>query len=325
MPLNGEATTAGRPVRVLLTGWFSFLHGEVTAGDMLAAEAVQDALRAASVPYTTAWSPVYRPDAPHLDDADPDAYTHLIFACGPVHSRPDPDGGPSPLMALHRRFAGCRRIAVGVSVPDPADPAATGFHDLLPRDSARQAEAGQTTADLSVRAARPAPVPLLGVVLTGGQHEYGPRRRHAEVSEALETWLGTLDAARLPLDTRLDTRDWRIPATPAQLHAVLGRLDAVVTTRLHGLVLALRAGTPALAVDPVAGGAKVSAQAAALDWPAALTSESVTPQNLDELLAWCLTPEARHRASRTADRSPLPHPLLDALIQRLAPSDGPTA
>ena len=29
------------------------------------------------------------------------------------------------------------------------------------------------------------------------------------------------------------------PETPAQLHAVLSRLDAVVTTRLHGLVLGL--------------------------------------------------------------------------------------
>lgn len=33
---------------------------------------------------------------------------------------------------------------------------------------------------------------------------------------------------------------------------MLRRLDVVVTTRLHGLVLALKNGVPALAVDPVA-------------------------------------------------------------------------
>lgn len=43
--------------------------------------------------------------------------------------------------------------------------------------------------------------------------------------------------------------------------------DLVVTTRLRGLVLALRNGVPALAVDPVVGGAKVAAQGRAWDRP----------------------------------------------------------
>ena len=34
---------------------------------------------------------------------------------------------------------------------------------------------------------------------------------------------------------------------------LVSRLEVVVTTRLHGLVLALRAGVPALAIDPAAG------------------------------------------------------------------------
>jgi polysaccharide pyruvyl transferase WcaK-like protein len=44
---------------------------------------------------------------------------------------------------------------------------------------------------------------------------------------------------------------------------VISRLDLVITMRMHGLVLALKHGVPALAVDPVAGGAKVTAQAQA--------------------------------------------------------------
>lgn len=75
----------------------------------------------------------------------------------------------------------------------------------------------------------------------------------------------------MPVDTRLDPRQWRNPSTPGQLDSVLCRLDAVLTTRLHGLVLALRLGVPVLAVDPVNGGGKVGAQAAAWGWPALVT------------------------------------------------------
>ncbi|MFH8344123.1 polysaccharide pyruvyl transferase family protein [Streptomyces sp. NPDC018045] len=306
--------TGGRSPRILLTGWFSFLNGEVTAGDLLAAEAVQDALRGAGLAYDTAWSPVFRPGALHLDDADPARYTDLVFACGPVHSRPPADGVPSPLLALHDRFAACRRVAVGVSVTDPDDPAVTRFDHVLPRDTD-----GQPTGvpDLSLRAPAPSGLPLVGVVLTGGQHEYGARRRHSEAGAAVTDWLRTVEAARLPMDTRLDARDWRLPGTPDELHAVLSRLDVVVTTRLHGMVLALRAGTPALAVDPVEGGAKVGAQAAALGWPAVLRCEQAEAAELDRLLAWCLSAEGRERAARHTAR-PAGGGLLDGLLRRLA-------
>ncbi|CAM5457113.1 Polysaccharide pyruvyl transferase family protein OS=Streptomyces rimosus subsp. rimosus (strain ATCC / DSM 40260 / JCM 4667 / NRRL 2234) OX=1265868 GN=SRIM_032260 PE=4 SV=1 [Streptomyces rimosus subsp. rimosus] len=164
-------------------------------------------------------------------------------------------------------------------------------------------------------------MPLVGVVLTGGQHEYGARRRHEEVTERLTDWLGTVDAARVPLDTRLDSRDWRLPATPDHLHAVLARLDVVVTTRLHGMVLALRAGTPALAVDPVEGGAKVSAQAAALGWPAVLRCEQAGKRELDRLFAWCLSPQGR---AQTGPHTLPPDGdgLLGGLLRWLARSDG---
>lgn len=48
-----------------------------------------------------------------------------------------------------------------------------------------------------------------------------------------------------------DTRDWQLCSTPDALAELMTRLDIVVTTRLHGLVLALRVGVPALAIDPV--------------------------------------------------------------------------
>ncbi|MFI8193611.1 polysaccharide pyruvyl transferase family protein [Streptomyces sp. NPDC085946] len=260
-----------------MTGWFSFLDGEATAGDVLALRRVEDVLRGTGLPYDVAWSPGFLPEALHLDDVRPGDYTHLVFVCGPLH-------GPQ-VEELHRRFAHCVRIAVGTSVIDPGSPAVTGFHRVLPRDAPDR----EPVEDLAARAPVVPARPVVGVILTHGQHEYGEQRRHDRVAEEVTRWLAGKDCARLELETRLDTRDWHLSATPAQLQSVLARLDLVVTDRLHGLVLALRVGTPVLAVDPVAGGAKVTAQARACGWPALLAAERLDVRQLDRWWDWCLT------------------------------------
>lgn len=263
--------------RILLTGWFSFRDGEATAGDVLALRRVQEVLDRARLPYDTAWSPVFQPSALHLDNADPTAYSHLVFVSGPIQ-------GPQ-VAALHERFAQCRRIAVGTSVVDGDDPAVTGFHRILARD----APAGTPLEDLSARAPALPPKPVVGVILTHGQEEYGQPRRDTEVVDQVTEWLAGKDCARIELQARLDIHDWHLSATPAQFQSLLARLDLVVTDRLHGLVLALRAGIPALAVDPVAGGAKVTAQARACGWPALVAADRLDAGRLERWWDWCLT------------------------------------
>jgi hypothetical protein len=304
-----------RMPRILLTGWFSFREGEVTAGDVLALRRVQDLLSRAGLPYDTVWSPGYRPAAPHLDDVAPEAYSHLLFVCGPLQ-------GPQ-VAGLHQRFRQCRRIAVGTSVVDPADPAVTGFHRVLARD----APGSDPVRDLSLNAPEGTATPVVGVILTHGQREYGSRRRHDEVADRVTGWLGGVDCAPIALDTRLDSRDWRLSTTADQFQSVLPRLDCVVTDRLHGLVLALRAGTPALAVDPVVGGAKVTAQARACDWPALVPAEQVDEGRLDHWWQWCLS--AGREAARRQRRAFLDGPaadgtegLVDALLARSVDRSG---
>ncbi|WP_031508924.1 polysaccharide pyruvyl transferase family protein [Streptomyces megasporus] len=274
--------------KVLLTGWFTFLHGEVTAGDELALRRVQEVLDRSGIPHETAWSPGFRPDAMSLEDARPERYSHLVFVCGPLH-------GPR-VAELHERYAHCVRVAVGVSVVDPDDPAVRGFHHVLPRD----APGVRTSPDLAAAAPPLSPTPVVGVVLTHGQGEYGRRRRHDEAAGRITDWLAGLDCARLELDTRLARDDWRLCRTPAQLQSVFARLDVVVTDRLHGLVLALRAGVPALAVDPVAGGAKVTAQARAYRWPALIPVERLGAGELNRWWTWCLV-SGRAAARRRRD------------------------
>ncbi|MFF3500866.1 polysaccharide pyruvyl transferase family protein [Streptomyces sp. NPDC003247] len=263
--------------RILVTGWFGFLDGEATAGDVLALDRVRDVLRRAGLEHDVAWSPGFRPGGLHLSRVRPEDYSHLVFVCGPLH-------GPQ-IEELHRRFAHCARIAVGVSVVDADGPAVTGFHRVLARDG----DGPDPTCDLAARAPALPARPVVGVILTHGQHEYGARRRHERVAEEITRWLSGRDCARLELETRLDTHDWRLHATPAQLESVLSRLDLVVTDRLHGMLLSLRAGVPALAVDPVEGGAKVTAQARACGWPALLPAERLDAAALDRWWQWCTT------------------------------------
>lgn len=269
-------------MRVLVAGWPSFLHGEATAGDVLSMRRVSAALDGAGIAVDVAWSPTLRPGALHLDEADPAHYTHVVFTCGPVHGE--------QVEWLHRRYAGCRRIAVGVSVVDERSEAVAGFDRILARDGF-----GDPQPDLSY-AAHTDSVSVVGIMLAPGQHEYGGRRHHEQVHKTLLNWACGLDCARIGLDTRLDTADWRHCATPDQFVSLLARCDAVLTTRMHGLVLALRAGVPALAVDPVAGGGKVTAQARALGWPAVVPAEEVCPDTLDRWWRWCGSGRVRERS-----------------------------
>lgn len=303
------------PGRVLVTGWASFLHGEATAGDVLAMEAVREELTRAAVECELAWSPVFRPGALTLEEANPARYTHLVFACGPLQGR--------DIERLHHRFSDCRRVAIGVSVVDIADPAAAGFHVILPRD-------GSGVPPMGDLASVPEPerasemVPVAGVIRVSGQAEYPGRAQHEAVCDALTQWLDGCGCALVPLDTRLDPRDWRLCGTPAELEAVIGRLDLVITMRMHGLVLALKHGVPALAIDPVAGGAKVTAQAQAWQWPAIVgiglgeaPEEALDPGRLDGWRDWCLSPAGRDAAGRAA-QSPPPSPL-GGLLAALEP------
>lgn len=91
--------------------------------------------------------------------------------------------------------------------------------------------------------------------------------------------------------------------TPAQIESLIARVDVVVTTRMHGLVLALKNGVPALVIDPIRGGAKVSRQAEVLGWPIVHTVDRLDARSLEESLDRCLTPEARAQALECSQRA----------------------
>ncbi|MER5550486.1 polysaccharide pyruvyl transferase family protein [Streptomyces sp. NPDC002793] len=252
----------------------------------MAQRAVSAALERLRISHDTAWSPRFAPGALTLATALPCDYSHLLFVCGPLHGK--------QIAALHHRYASCRRVAVGVSVIARDDPAVSGFHRVSQRDGPDS----EDLPDLATAAPATLPVPLVGVALTHGQGEYRERRLHGEVATTVLPWLAGKDCARIDADTRLGHGDWRRCETPDQYLSLLGRLDLMVTDRLHGLVLSLRAGVPVLAVDPVKGGAKVMAQARLLHWPAALAGETLSVELLDRWWDWCRSPEGTAAARR---------------------------
>jgi Polysaccharide pyruvyl transferase len=258
-------------MRVLVAGWFSFDEFIATIGDQLGADVVVGWLRELGTDHDVAWAP-YLQRGPNWRDVDPAEYTHLVFVSGPLFD--------IPLMReLTTRFAGVQRWAVNVSVV--SDAARAMFDQVWERDAP-----GLARPDLAIGTTTP-DVPVLAVAFSPPQEEYGPRSRADQVRAALEDWLR---ARALPwFELGMDLYEKPYDRFPAQVEALVRRADVVVSMRLHGLVLALAHGVPVIACDPVAGGAKVSAQAAALGWPLVLGAAEVDPYGLDAALEHALS------------------------------------
>ena len=84
---------------------------------------------------------------------------------------------------------------------------------------------------------------------------------------------------------------------------MIARMDAVVTTRLHGTVLAMKHGVPAVVIDPVAGGHKVARQARTIGWDTVFTADALDDGQLSAALDFCLSPAGRRQAARVRVRA----------------------
>jgi len=273
-------------VRALVVGWFSFPYMGATAGDLLARDTVCEWLDDIGAAYDVAGTEQF--GGLDVEGANPQRYSHVVFVCGPL-------GNGTPVTELFERFAHARVVGVDVSMlQDLAE--WNPFHLLLERDSSRTARPDVTFAAPS------APVPVVGLVLVHEQKEY-VGAMHAHVHEQIRAALGSVQAAVVEIDTGLDPPNTTGLRSADQIESLIARMDAVVTTRLHGLVLAIKHGVPALAIDPIRGGAKIARQAAAIGWPIALVAEEATEAAIREGLRTCLTADARSSAHAAADRA----------------------
>ena len=272
--------------RALVAGWFSFAEMGATAGDLVARDLAADWLVTAGFDVDIANAEPFRGGV-DWTKADPAEYSHVVFVCGPA-------GNGWPLTELIDRFQSCRLVGLDLSMLEALE-TWNPFAVLIERDSTRAANPDITFASISPT------VPVVGVVLVHPQTEYADPR-HAQAEAAIERVLGTRDVAPVRIDTRLDVPGNPL-RSPAAVESVIRRCDAVVTTRLHGLVTALKLGIPAIAIDPIAGGAKVARQARTIDWPAAFTVDQLDDCARGDALDFCLSAEGRSRAVECAERA----------------------
>ncbi len=264
-------------MKALVTGWFSFVDMGATAGDLASRDLVCSWLTEAGWKVDVACAPPFV-DGVDWREADPASHDLLIFVCGPFGNGP-------PLTEFFSHFQGVPFFGVNLSMlQDLAE--WNPFDLLLERDSSQAAH-----PDL-VFAATYKPVPVAGKILVDPQPEYKDRGRHAEANQALEALLGSNHLAVVDIDTRLDTNRVGL-RTPEEIESLIAKMDVVVTTRLHGMVMALKHGVPAVVVDPIAGGAKILRQAESIGWKQVLLAEDLSAEKLQHALDFCLSEDGR--------------------------------
>jgi hypothetical protein len=259
-----------------------------TAGDLMACQVACDWLREKGHLVDVALAP---PFSGGIDwrAVNPHDYSQLVFVCGPFRNI-----GPAITDFLDR-FGHCHKVGLDLSMIEPVD-VWNPFDRLIERDSNRA-----TRADISFLCDQ-AKAPVVGVCLVHKQKEYKDRGRHAAAGDAIQRLLSTRELAAIAIDTRLDSNSTGL-RTPREVESLIARVDVLVTTRLHGLVLALKNGVPVLAIDPIAGGAKISRQAETVGWPIVFTADALDDEKLQRGFDYCLSADAPAEARKCAQRA----------------------
>lgn len=270
-------------MKTLVAGWFSFEHGSATAGDVLACELACEWLEQIGCDYDLALAPPFSGGV-NWRLTDPKNYSQVIFVCGPF------DRYPLEFEFLEH-FAGCRVVGLNLTMPVPLSEW-NPFDLLLERDSSAAARPDM------VFLSRQKQVPVVGVCLV----EPYVDSLDAVANAAIQRLIAARELAVVLIDTRLDNNITGL-RSPAEVESIIARMDVVITTRLHGTVLAIKNGVPAIAIDPEAGGAKICRQANTIGWPVAFAADAVTDQALEQAFDYCLTPEAKVKAKECQERA----------------------
>ncbi|GAB4374193.1 MAG: hypothetical protein Kow00121_18270 [Elainellaceae cyanobacterium] len=270
-------------MKALVAGWFSFKQGHATTGDLLSGKLVGEWLEQAGWQYDIAFDPPFSGGV-NWRVVDPNNYSHIVFVCGPFQQ--------GELEAeFFARFAGCRLIGLSLTMLVPLEKWQP-FDFLIERDSSRDAH-----ADLVFLTAQPK-VPVVGVCLV----EPYPGAVDELANQAIYRLLNDREAAIVHIDTRLDTNSTGL-RTAAEIESLIANVDVLITTRLHGMVMALKNGVPVVAIDPEAGGAKIKRQAELIGWPAIFVADQLEDQALNAAFDYCLTDEARHQAKNCYEKA----------------------
>lgn len=218
-----------------------------TIGDVMALYNAAKALESKGIIVRIAWSGDLF-DLNRLliadDEIERTQFDAFVFVCGPVHE---------DILPLVERFAGTRRIAVGVSVPAGFDPSCC-FDAVLARDSQEGTTFDLALADIGY--------PHLHI---------DPRYRRQDFAvctvgpqgEYKDACFYTADALIAEASQGCDVRHVQTLLRGDACHPCVAEMELqlsqiLVTTRMHGALISAFHGAPAIVVDQIRGGAKVS-------------------------------------------------------------------
>jgi len=274
-------------MKILVVGWFSFENCHFTAGDVMSRDTACEWLEKAGYEYDVALVEQFAGSV-NWRLVDPANYSQVVFVCGPF-----------PLYEMTnnflQRFDRCRLIGLNLSMIEPVHEW-NPFDVLIERDSSAAAR-----PDISFLATQ-SKVPVVGIILVHPQHEYGNRGRHQAANEAISRLVELREMTAVPIDTDLDPNNTNL-RNAAEVESLIAKMDVVVTTRLHGTVLALKNGVPVVAIDAIAGRAKVFRQAKTIGWSNVLSIDNLSDEKLEQAFNYCLTAEAKTQAHECRDRS----------------------
>ena len=266
-------------MKALVAGWFSFQGMGATAGDLMARDVACEWLDAAGCEWDVAVAaPFTHARGVDWRGAAPSDYDCVVFVCGPIGNGP-------PASEFLAHFRDCRTIGLDLTMLHKlAD--WNPFDLLIERDSDRAAN-----PDLAL-ASGAAKVPVVGVILAHPQKEYRKTGLHATANAAFHRLTRAHPCAVMYIDTCLDPWNQHGLRTAAEVESMIAKVDVVLTTRLHGLVLAVKNHVPPIVIDPVRGGAKLTQQARVLGWPVIFSADTVTDDQLAAAFTHCLTEPA---------------------------------
>jgi hypothetical protein len=195
---------------------------------------------------------------------NPRAYRCVAFVCGPLSNE-------IYFRLFFFRFRRARKVAVGVSVIDPTLPGTRLFDEIVARDGMPQ-----VSFDLALAEAAPSCVRStrrhIAVCLRGHQHEYGDLNCHSTRVDNLILQVARRLGDHVECTSTVIAKD----NTAERIHRCFADAKLVITTRLHGALLALHHCTPFVAIDQIEGGRKVSSVLGRLPW------DHVYPFDVDE-------------------------------------------
>ncbi len=260
----------------LVAGWFSFSDGHATAGDVMALEVACNWLSKAGFTFDIAYDDTIGKGI-DWQTADPASYSDAVFVCGPFEQKPHE-------FRFLARFSSCRLSGLNLSMVTPLQQW-NPFDILLERDSSEAVQPDMVFESTQKR------VPVVGVCLV----EDYPAGEVDFVNRQIQQLIDTMEMSVVYIDTQLTVNETHL-RTPPEVESLIARMDALITTRLHGSVMAIKNGVPVLAIDPEKGGFKIVKQMQEIGWPVVYTPETLDIKKLELSLRFCLSEEARAKA-----------------------------